>query len=345
MGAHEKLHFWLYCDIFIYEKGPTAQSGPCRLFIVLPNFRKEAVMKKLSPFLLVVLLLISCDCRDDDTPDHIEIYFDKIGVIGDGIDRIFIGCDVDNQYDEILPGLRPALFLDGEPIQEGYFSIAVPGYYRVTAEYEALKDSRVLPAFTTDDGGDDPPPVADEDFVDVDLSYQQTQVWCWAACAQMVLTYFGMPYSQADIVTYVFGYPYVTAANDLQLVYAMNGLGHMNAQVVYNPVSFPVLKDMINNGMPLIAGYQGSFMGHVVVIYGYDAYGRIYIHDPYYGSFVVSYDNTFIYTTGDMIWNKTFYNLKPLYSHRGGRSLDEVFARNDPEATVLNIELPTTAER
>lgn len=176
----------------------------------------------------------------------------------------------------------------------------------------------------------------------VGSTIQQTQVWCWAACTQMVLGFYNYYYSQEEIVTNVFGAPIVTAANDIQLMSGLNNLGNMNSQVIYLALTFDNVKSYINNGMPLIPGYSGSFMGHVVVLYGYDSKGNVYIHDPYYGSFVVPYASSFSYN-GNLYWNKTFYNLKPVNLPES-RLLEDVFEENSKDKKILNVESVLTSD-
>lgn len=295
-------------------------------------------MKSLIKKYVVVcfsLFISGCSLCFDYDPEYIKIYFDKVGVVGNGIDKIFIGCNVYNDDDQIIPNLKPNIFIDGEIFTDEYYSTNIPGYYTVTAKYSSLTDKKILPAFSL--GNDAESAVSGVETINVGLSYQQTQVWCWAACAQMVLKYYNCNYSQSTIVTYVFGAPYVTTANDNQLICALNGLGNMDARVVFNPLSFITLQQNINKGMPLIAAYQGSFSGHVVVIYGYDKYGNIYIRDPYYGSFIVPYSATFLYNMGSMVWSRTFINLKKIETSKV-RSIDKGFLQNNDSATILNIE-------
>ena len=58
----------------------------------------------------------------------------------------------------------------------------------------------------------------------------------------------------------------------------------------------------------MILAYQGSFSGHVVVIYGYDdsiaQSPYLFIHDPYFGSFYVPYSQSQLYS-GSSFWVDT----------------------------------------
>ncbi len=66
----------------------------------------------------------------------------------------------------------------------------------------------------------------------------------------------------------------------------------------------------------MIVAYQGSFNGHVVVVFGYNEEepGGPYlcIHDPLNGSFLVPYDVSGMYS-GGAIWSDTILlNANPL---------------------------------
>src|SRR5260370_13490759 len=69
-----------------------------------------------------------------------------------------------------------------------------------------------------------PTPVAD--FV---AAAQAQDMWCWAACIQMILNFYGIPITQDEIVTRVYGYPINEPATDGVISASLNGWG-INAQ-------------------------------------------------------------------------------------------------------------------
>lgn len=128
--------------------------------------------------------------------------------------------------------------------------------------------------------------------------------WCWAACVQMVLNYHGLSVSQIDVVTRIYGSPYVNQpANEAQILNALSGWaadyrGRYSA--IYAQGGFSNLQEIVNNlsaKWPLIVGLsnpQGG-VGHACVLTAiyysnqYDYYGniigiiptRVTIRDPW----------------------------------------------------------------
>src|SRR5260370_10512080 len=115
-----------------------------------------------------------------------------------------------------------------------------------------------------------PTPVAD--FV---AAAQAQDMWCWAACIQMILNFYGIPITQDEIVTRVYGYPINEPATDDVISASLNGWG-INAQgrrfvvrsyVASGPPTAPVLTRELINGRPiLLAFHSGASIGHAVVI-------------------------------------------------------------------------------
>lgn len=144
---------------------------------------------------------------------------------------------------------------------------------------------------------------------------QQTPVWCWAAVSEMVFRYYGRGATQCQILSGWYRgdcctFPQLCQTTGSlqaiqQTLYAFGGLG---SAVYPGPISFANVQSEINAGHPIIAAYRGSFSGHVVVIYGYDARGNIYIRDPNAGSFVVPYGVSFSYG-GQLVWTETIYGI------------------------------------
>lgn len=143
---------------------------------------------------------------------------------------------------------------------------------------------------------------------------QLTQVWCWAATTEMILQYFGKPGTQCEIASYWTGAPCCPFGNGVQACYvgAPNAeaialaieVGGVNAQVVYNPLSFQQVAAELAQNHPILILYLDSFAGHVVVLHGFDAAGNVYIHDPMYGNFVVPYAVSQLYQ-GAATWSQS----------------------------------------
>lgn len=149
----------------------------------------------------------------------------------------------------------------------------------------------------------------------VSLAPQQTEVWCWAAVIEMVSSYYGNHAYQCQTLSYWYGadccnFPgyCVTAGTDYQIQESLNQLG-MSSTFNYSPLSWNQVVNEIDAGRPFIIFYQGSFSGHVVVVYGYDSSRQtMLIHDPYFGSFEVPYGQTFTYN-GSLYWARTLFQI------------------------------------
>ncbi len=168
----------------------------------------------------------------------------------------------------------------------------------------------------TPNGNGPLPPAITRKVLAVPLVGQQTEVWCWAAASEMIFRYYSVGTTQCRILTAWVGvdccnyptYCRYTAPTVEFIQQTLYGIGGIRSRAIPRALAFHELKSEIDQGRPLIIGYQGSFAGHVVVVYGYDSAGNIYIRDPYYGSFVVPYGSTFVYS-GQMYWAATIYNI------------------------------------
>ena len=148
------------------------------------------------------------------------------------------------------------------------------------------------------------------------LVLQQTQVWCWAATSEMWLRYEGLPGTQCEMASFWLGAPCCPFGNQIAQCYqtapSMRAIqdvllfGGLTTQHLQRALTLAELKAELDARRPVMAGYQGSFGGHVVMIYGYDTQDRIMIHDPYYGTFLVPYAQTMSYA-GTMLWSDTLY--------------------------------------
>jgi len=144
---------------------------------------------------------------------------------------------------------------------------------------------------------------------------QSTQVWCWAACVAMELNYNGGGFTDCDVVSYVFQVPCsaaVTTASTQAMQYAMWNMGGLHSLIINRPLTFQEVMGEIDNGRPVILGYQGSFSGHVTVLYGYDSSTTsVDIHDPYYGTYTqLPFGVAFTYG-GSLSWTQTIYGVAP----------------------------------
>ncbi|MDE0158860.1 MAG: C39 family peptidase [Candidatus Dadabacteria bacterium] len=155
--------------------------------------------------------------------------------------------------------------------------------------------------------------------LDVPLVRQETEVWCWAATSEMIFRYYGSGLSQCEILSRWVGQDcclfrgnpicFQAAPSLATIRQTLVAFGGLSSVEVSRPLSLDEIKEEIEADRPIIAAYANTFSGHVVVIYGYDAQGNVYIRDPYFGSFTVPYGATFVYG-GDKIWSQTIYRIR-----------------------------------
>lgn len=129
----------------------------------------------------------------------------------------------------------------------------------------------------------------------------------------MELNYNGGAFTDCDVVSYVFGVPCAAAVTVAPIQFmqqAMWDLGRLHSFLINRALTFQEVVGEINNGRPVILGYNGSFNGHVVVLYGYDSLAMtVSIHDPYFGTYTqLPFGAAFTYG-GSLVWNQTIYGI------------------------------------
>lgn len=148
---------------------------------------------------------------------------------------------------------------------------------------------------------------------------QMTQVWCWAACSQMVAAYAGNDVAQCTILSKWFNAPCCT---NYQACATPGSLGMIqttivaesgwNSRAVPSAISFEQFRAQIDREKPVIISYSGSFAGHVVVGFGYDSDARtIDVHDPNSGTWTVSFAASFRYGSmaNSLNWTSTILDF------------------------------------
>lgn len=146
---------------------------------------------------------------------------------------------------------------------------------------------------------------------------QQTPVWCWAACSEMIFRYYGTGNTQCQILSILYQGDCCSFPAFCQTTAPVAGIqavlfqsGGLSSEIKSGPLSFQEVRTEIDAGRPFIIAYLGSVSGHVVVVFGYDASNQtLFIHDPLYGTFTVPYGATFAYM-GQATWFQTIYRIQ-----------------------------------
>lgn len=151
-------------------------------------------------------------------------------------------------------------------LEQNYYSCGVP-----TSEFEYMRASSV-------NGGS-----------------QIQSNWCWAACVQMVLNYHGLYVSQMDVVTRIYGSPYVNQpADEGEIMEALSGWApdvrgrYSGIHASGGNTSVQEIISYLAGKWPLIVGMRNSNggVGHAYVLTAiyyaneYDRYGNIVGYIP-----------------------------------------------------------------
>ena len=170
--------------------------------------------------------------------------------------------------------------------------------------------------FSSPTAPEDPGSSSSSRVLPVSFVPQQTGVWCWAAVSEMVLRYYGVGvfqcqilsgWAQTDCCNFP-GFCLTTASIPvIRQTLAFYGVGSTYAA---GPLTFAQVAAEIDARRPIIIAYRGyARTGHVVVLYGYDADGFVYIHDPLYGTFRrVPFGSSFTYN-GQLFWSETIFGI------------------------------------
>ncbi len=109
------------------------------------------------------------------------------------------------------------------------------------------------------------------DFIRVLPVKQEKSNWCWAACSQSVLDYFGIYVSQSDFCRATFGGVYDIMANPYDVARGLRYYG-VDSRVIGSYLNFDSIKAEISiRRRPVIIGMLlwGGNEGHMVLANGY----------------------------------------------------------------------------
>lgn len=142
---------------------------------------------------------------------------------------------------------------------------------------------------------------------------QEKDQWCWDACCQMILKYYGHTYSQTEIAVWALG----SDINEPNYLFdppssctyhpcteVLSHFGSIDSSGTQSYISWSTLDNEMANSRPvMIAVYWDSGGGHAIVLRGVDE-NDVYVNDPWYGQSVQSYQGVLRYR-GNGTWGQT----------------------------------------
>ena len=134
---------------------------------------------------------------------------------------------------------------------------------------------------------------------------QLREMWCWAACARMVVRFFGAPLEQCQIAGRKFDRVCCPSADSpecdvgctVEEIDEAFGLAGLVARRIDRPASFEEVAEQVdgNPRRPLVASVQwAGGGGHVVVVSGcrvVDDIRYVTVNDPFYGPGDIRYSD------------------------------------------------------
>ena len=150
--------------------------------------------------------------------------------------------------------------------------------------------------------------------LNIPVIYQTQTEWCWAACAVMILKYYG--YNKKFLSAYNQGCKH----KDIKKVFSH---WKMSCKFKKGKMLFSTIVSEINAGRPIEIGIQIPFGdSHVVIIIGYKTLSEsnyVYIIDPKHGGSWHDF-KSFFYANGITKWIYTWSNFNPSGFKEGVRT-------------------------
>ena len=159
-------------------------------------------------------------------------------------------------------------------------------------------------------------------MLDVPYFQQEQSEWCWAACAQMVAAYLGnVNVRQCELANFLHGQTSCCQVPDSDACNQpcpYEGIGQVYGHLSVNCISdaFPEIAQVIQRellaGRPVEVGFLWfGGGGHVALIRGSTAQGVYAVHDPAFGTGLVTYLS--LYTAyGQGRWAYSFGGFRSL---------------------------------
>lgn len=161
--------------------------------------------------------------------------------------------------------------------------------------------------------------------------FQQCPEWCWAATITMVANYYGVTIAECGLASSKAGFSQPVCcrygacayqacdqpAPPRQMNFILGNLVGIHGYQADDKIAATRLMTELSNGRPVIVGYLNSFAGHVVLVRGFTgdrSSPEFDVIDPYYGEFLVTYDQLAYGYAGagaSWRWAFTWMHLSP----------------------------------
>jgi len=144
---------------------------------------------------------------------------------------------------------------------------------------------------------------SDNHYVVLDMrhAHPPSSYASWLSTTYTTLHYYGFPLSYAEIeyqYEHYYGSPYPSIYDLSWLLWDLGGI----ESGIKGWLSLEELHLSINRGHPIWINYGSYVHGHLVMVYGYDSWGRVYVYEPGFGVRVIHYDSLSTRTVSGVVY-------------------------------------------
>jgi ABC-type bacteriocin/lantibiotic exporter with double-glycine peptidase domain len=159
-----------------------------------------------------------------------------------------------------------------------------------------------------------PPPGGSSKLLGVPYLRQEQTNWCWAACCEMVFSYYKVTARQCEMATYQFGRdccrtPSTKVCNQANWPENIYAKWRFFFAKTAASISSTTLCAEIDANRPVEVLYKWRGRGaHVALICGYYENGDVEVHDPWYGQGRYSFPEI-VQAYGRGTWTATYTGI------------------------------------
>jgi|GEM_PF-2392384 len=163
------------------------------------------------------------------------------------------------------------------------------------------------------------PPIPEEHILDIPFIAEGSRNWTWGAISEMILRHGGITISQCEILNAYFRTDCcnrpadcVVPGNLRQIELDLERLASLDSKHQFSPLTMEQIRMEIAQNRPVVAGYERVGAAHAVLIYGYNKFGEILIHDPLTGTHTSTYLNALRYGGGNdyLEWTESTFCIR-----------------------------------